>query len=211
MLKVELLNSSNNAMLGDSPAALSRQDGIIYINMPLFSRYNDFQKRFIILHELGHYYLNTNSEIKADAYAFSALAGTEKRSLRQSIETIEATLKDGNQTKAERLRYITLMAYKWDADNGNQKAALEFCRLQDMLGWSFSLFGFEIMKGNDAGEEKALAEADYIKGQTEELRDKTRIYSNTVESFQRDRKVNNILEYVVIILGIVGIIWLAKE
>ena len=211
MLKVELLNSSNNAMLGDSPAALSRQDGIIYINMPLFSRYNDFQKRFIILHELGHYYLNTNSEIKADAYAFSALAGTEKRSLRQSIETIEATLKDGNQTKAERLRYITLMAYKWDADNGNQKAALEFCRLQDMLGWSFSLFGFEIMKGNNADEEKALAEADYLKGQTEELREKTEIYASTVESFQDDRKANNILEYVVIILGIVGIIWLIKE
>lgn len=211
MLKVELLNSSNNAMLGDSPAALSRQDGIIYINMPLFSRYNDFQKRFIILHELGHYYLNTNSEIKADAYAFSALAGTEKRSLRQSIETIEATLKDGNQTKAERLRYITLMAYKWDADNGNQEAALEFCRLQDMLGWSFSLFGFEIMKGNNADEEKALAEADYLKGQTEELREKTEIYASTVESFQDDRKANNILEYVVIILGIVGIIWLIKE
>lgn len=211
MLKVELLNSKNNAMLGDSPAALSRQDGIIYINMPLFSRYNDFQKRFILLHELGHYYLNTNSEIKADAYAFSALAGTEKRSLRQSIETIEATLKDGNQTKAERLRYITLMAYKWDADNGNQEAALEFCRLQDMLGWSFSLFGFEIMKGNNADEEKALAEADYLKGQTEELREKTEIYASTVESFQDDRKANNILEYVVIILGIVGIIWLIKE
>ncbi|NCC99978.1 MAG: hypothetical protein EOL95_09815 [Bacteroidia bacterium] len=211
MLQVIKLNSTNNADLGNSPAALSRKDGVIYINGPYFDKFTDFQKKFIVLHEMGHHYLNTDNEIKADAYAFAHLAGTEFRSLKQAVATIEKTLVDGNSTKAERSRCIRMMAYKWDAEHGNEKAAEEYCRLQDMCGWSFAIGGVEIFSGTNTGEQKALAEADYILQQSKELEATTTDRSNTLKSVQGEKKLSLIIESVIVLLAIGGIIWMIKD
>lgn len=98
----------------DTPAAIDRQAGIMYINPKLWFKLTRFQQKFIKLHELGHYYLNTDIEEEADAYAFDRLVGTEPRSMKQMIETLE-TILDPNRTGHNiRIQTLYKRALAWD-------------------------------------------------------------------------------------------------
>ncbi len=118
--------------IGDTPAAVSREDSIIYINPPLYNKLTPFQRKFVLLHELGHYTLNSKNEIDADTFAFKRLAGTQYRSLKQCIAAIADTLEDGNQTKEERYNNIVYQALLWDYQHGN-KAVKEDLKTAEKL------------------------------------------------------------------------------
>ena len=93
--------------IDDSPAAIIRGEKIIYIYPEQFNGLTDFEKRFVLFHEIGHNELNTDNEILADAYAFDHLAGTEYRSLNQMLAALEHVL-DIYNCKAHDVRYYAL-------------------------------------------------------------------------------------------------------
>lgn len=98
----------------DTPAAIDRKAGIMYINPKLWFKLTRFQQKFVKLHEIGHYVLNTDIEEEADAYAFDHLVGTEPRSMKQCIETLE-TILDPNRTGHNlRIQTLTKRALAWD-------------------------------------------------------------------------------------------------
>ena len=98
----------------DTPAAIDRRAGIIYINPKLWFKLTPFQQKFIKLHELGHYYLNTDIEEEADAYAFDRLVGTEPRSMKQMIETLETILDPNRTGHSIRIQTLYKRALEWD-------------------------------------------------------------------------------------------------
>ena len=195
--------------IGDTPAALSAAEATIYINKPVFSKFTRFQKKFIILHEMGHYYLNTHNELLADAYALRALAGSEYQSLKQSIETLDVTLHDGNVTKAERMRNLVLLALYWDWQHGNEAAKTELVRRMEMdnsVG-SFSIGGLDIFSWNTTTAAEQ-AEADRILAQTEETRANTAITQAVYTQRLSQENISTWMEYGFIALVIGGIIYL---
>lgn len=107
--------------MSDTPAAIDRSSGVLYINPRLYNRLTAFQQRFVKLHEMGHYRLQTDDEIKADAYAFDRLAGTEFRSLKQCLACLEDIL-DVEHIPAHKARYNALYqrALQWDAEHPNK-------------------------------------------------------------------------------------------
>lgn len=195
--------------IGDTPAALSASEATIYINKPVFSKFTRFQKKFIILHEMGHYYLNTHNELLADAYALRALAGSEYQSLKQSIETLDVTLHDGNVTKAERMRNLTLLALWWDWQHGNEAAKTELVRRMEMdnSAGSIGLFGLENLISWNTTNEKDLAEAERILAQTEETRANTELTVSIYEQRQQQEAIGTYVEYGLMALVVAGIIY----
>lgn len=105
----------------DTPAAVDRQAGVLYINPKLWFALTRFQRKFIKYHEYGHYYLNTDSEIAADAYAFDKLAGTEFRSLKQCIECLETILDESLPGHKVRIDALYQRALAWDAAHPEYK------------------------------------------------------------------------------------------
>lgn len=115
----------------DSPAAIDRTNGILYINPILFNRLTPFQKKFVKYHEMGHYKFQTSDELVADAYAFDQLAGTEFRSLKQALGCINDVLKNNNPTKQLRYDALYRRVLEWDYKNtGNLLAKQELDFLQ---------------------------------------------------------------------------------
>lgn len=98
----------------DTPAAIDRQEGIMYINPKLWFKLTKFQQKFVKLHEQGHYVLNTDIEEEADAYAFDHLAGTEYRSMKQCIETLETILDPNRTGHRSRINALIQRAIEWD-------------------------------------------------------------------------------------------------
>lgn len=98
----------------DTPAAIDRETATLYINPKLWFQLTPFQRAFVRLHEIGHLVLDTNNEEMADAYAFDRLVGSEHRSMKQMIETLE-TILDPNKT-GHRIRIEALYkkALAWD-------------------------------------------------------------------------------------------------
>jgi|GEM_PF-2369850 len=56
--------------LGDTPAAVNRKTGVVYINARLKGQLTKDQWFFILLHEQGHLVLQTTDEKAVDAWAF---------------------------------------------------------------------------------------------------------------------------------------------
>jgi len=104
--------------MDDCPAGCIIDEAVIVINPNTFYDYTPFQQRFILLHEEGHIVLNTGTtvddEIKADAYAFDRLAGTEFRSLKQCVEFLQALLVPGLPSTDKRINALYNRALDWD-------------------------------------------------------------------------------------------------
>jgi hypothetical protein len=161
---MKIIYTSN---IGSSPAAIDRARGILYINADANRKLTSFQQKFVYWHELGHYYLNTDSEIKADAYAFDHLAGTEFRSLKQCLECITEILDKNNPTLKPRYDALLRRAYEWDAAHGNDNAQLELSKADGKLSEYTNILWGLIKVGNS---EKEKAEADYTRSQGETLK-----------------------------------------
>ena len=138
----------------DSPAAIDRTNGILYINPKLFNRLTPFQKKFVKYHEMGHYKFQTSDELVADAYAFDQLAGTEFRSLKQALGCINDVLKNNNPTKQLRYDALYRRVLVWDFKNtGNLLAKQELDFLQSG----------KVEKWVSASEKNTLAMSEFTK------------------------------------------------
>lgn len=138
----------------NSPAAIDRANGVLYINPKLFNRLTPFQKKFVKYHEMGHYKFQTSDELVADAYAFDQLAGTEFRSLKQALGCISEILDNSNPSKQKRYDALYKRALAWDyKTNGNLLAKQELN----------ALTGGKIEKWVSAAEKNTLAMAEFTK------------------------------------------------
>jgi len=72
----------------NSPAKVYNKQGLIVINKQQFDLLPDFAKKWVIEHEKGHYYLQTNDEIMADRYATEQLALSEPGSLMKLYDAL---------------------------------------------------------------------------------------------------------------------------
>ena len=98
----------------DTPAAIDRKAGVMYINPKLWFKLTRFQQKFVKLHEMGHYVLNTDSEEEADGFAFNRLVGSEPRSMKQCIETLETILNPNRTGHNYRIKALYERALEWD-------------------------------------------------------------------------------------------------
>lgn len=150
--------------IGSTPAAVNHFYGILYLHPVLFPKLTPFQQKFVYWHELGHYYLNTASEIEADAYAFDHLAGSEFRSLKQCLRSLSEVLDKDNPTLRPRYEALYRRALKWDAERGNEKAGQELSRrLQGDIS------GFSLLNTENTGDAitKAMQSLQMVLQQTE--------------------------------------------
>jgi hypothetical protein len=123
-----------------SPALADLQERVITVNTPVFNRYDDFTKKYILLHEKGHIKLNTFNEIAADGYAFDHLAGTVPYSLRNSVKALQTALPFTHPAHDERLRKQVIRALTWDAAHGNTAAQKELDEMNRYAYWDYSLY-----------------------------------------------------------------------
>lgn len=107
----------------DTPAAIDRDTATLFINPKLWFKLTRFQQKFIKLHELGHLVLDTDIEEEADAFAFDRLVGTEKRSMKQMIETLETILDPNRTGHAIRIDALYKKAIEWDLKHPINKAS----------------------------------------------------------------------------------------
>ena len=121
-MKIKTVYQSSGEM-SDTPAAIDRDNGILYLNPKMWFNLTPFQRKFIKWHEYGHLHLNTDSEIKADEYAFNKLAGTEFRSLKQCIECLEEILDEKILGHKVRIDHMYNLALEWDKKNKLNKAS----------------------------------------------------------------------------------------
>lgn len=98
----------------DTPAAIDRETATLFINPKLWFKLTRFQQNFVRLHEIGHLVLDTDIEEQADAYAFDKLVGTEHRSMKQMIETLETILDPNRMGHRKRIEALYLKAMAWD-------------------------------------------------------------------------------------------------
>ena len=107
----------------DTPAAIDRNTATLYINPKLWFKLTKFQQNFVRLHEIGHLVLDTDIEEEADAYAFDRLVGSQPRSMKQMIETLE-TILDPNKTGHQvRINALYQKALEWDRKHPINKAS----------------------------------------------------------------------------------------
>lgn len=116
--------SSNE--LGTCPASVQMDNGLIEINADVWDKYSDFEKSFIIEHEIGHFKLKTDNETEADIYALHRVYKTVPGSLKKSLETL---YKIGVIT-GDRLENLYKEALRIDVlDNRNENAKIELKKL----------------------------------------------------------------------------------
>lgn len=115
------------SVLGRCPASVNMQTGVVTINQSVWHNYDNFEKSFVIMHEMGHYKLQTDSEYEADAYALRHVYKTAPRSLKRSLQ---ALCKIGviDHTRLDRLYREAL---KLDASDGNEIAAIELQQIKE--------------------------------------------------------------------------------
>lgn len=98
----------------DTPAAIDRESATLYLNPKLWFKLTRFQQNFVRLHELGHLVLDTDIEEEADAFAFDRLVGSEHRSMKQCIETLETILDPHKLGHRVRIDALYQRALAWD-------------------------------------------------------------------------------------------------
>lgn len=109
------------SVLGRCPASVDMRTGVISINRSVWGSYDKFEKAFVIMHEIGHYVLDTDSEYEADAYALRHVYKTAPRSLKRSLQTLCKI----RVIDPSRLDNLYKEALKLDAADGNEIAEIE--------------------------------------------------------------------------------------
>lgn len=88
---MELVRTVGYKELQNCPAAVMIDQGgrpTLLVNSQTFPLLSDFEQRFALAHELGHFLMGSGDEEVADAFALGALAGTEPRSLKKSLAAL---------------------------------------------------------------------------------------------------------------------------
>lgn len=113
------------SVLGTCPAQVDMATGVVTVNRSVWDSYNQFEKNFVVWHELGHYNLQTDSEYEADAYALRHVYKTAPRSLKRSLQTLLKI----RVIDMGRLDALYKEALRLDAMDGNPSAAVELSRI----------------------------------------------------------------------------------
>ena len=113
-----------------NPAKVYLDKGLIYLNDLAMIGRTDFEKKFILEHEKGHYFNQSNSEFDADIYALQKLAFSEKNSLKKSIKAVENLA----IYQPERVNNVTLAALELLAQKGNVEARALLGSYRNALG-----------------------------------------------------------------------------
>lgn len=118
-----MLRYADSRTLGQCPAAVYMDSGDIEINTSVWHTYTPFQQQFILLHEEGHYRLQTDDETLADRYALHQLYARYPQSLKQSLGTLARLNIPDSRIEALYRECLLL-----DAEGGNAKAFLELTK-----------------------------------------------------------------------------------
>lgn len=110
----------SSGTLGGTALSVDMDSGTIFIDREKWKFFNEFQKKFYLLHEEGHYILQTDCQKEADLYALKKIAGTTKKSLSKAVHAIEAVVSD-----QDRLEALYKEALKIDYALGNVNAMHE--------------------------------------------------------------------------------------
>jgi hypothetical protein len=162
---IKVVFTDDKKITGNSPAVIEENldngDAVIYLNRAKYNKLSKFQKDFVVLHEMGHYVLNTDSEIEADGYAFDRLAGTQYESLSKSLGAIVELLPTLNTSRPLRLKAMTERVLEWDFKNGNKSAKKELEAVRAMDAYTFEdYFNHEYMPKADIKKNSLLMWGD---------------------------------------------------
>lgn len=112
-MKITVIHDPTHPDLQDCPIGCYRDEKTIVINPILYYALSDFEQKFWLKHEEGHIVLDTDDEVKSDAYAFDKMVGTEFKSLKQMIAALENLLSNSPESK-KRKKALLKRAYDWD-------------------------------------------------------------------------------------------------
>lgn len=128
------INKVTSSFLGNTPAAVNLDNGDLYLNTDVWNALPKEHKVFILLHEAGHYLLQTEDEHEADAFAFENYSKLGY-SLKESIFALSENLTGESQEHMTRLEAQALRAKKYDYYvNGNAKALSNYQGAPDDSG-----------------------------------------------------------------------------
>lgn len=118
-----------------NPASINRLTGILTLNYKVFPFLPDISKKYIYLHELGHYYLNTNDEFEADEFALKNFVGTEEKSLKKSVEGMARGLSGISPQHNERVNSLLQKALLIDYVVNKNKNVLKYLPKNDIMNY----------------------------------------------------------------------------
>lgn len=118
-----------------NPASINRLNGILTLNYKVFPFLPDISKKYIYLHELGHYYLNTNDEFEADEFALKNFVGTEEKSLKKSVEGMARGLSGISPQHNERVNSLLQKALLIDYVVNKNKNVLKYLPKNDIMNY----------------------------------------------------------------------------
>jgi hypothetical protein len=101
--------------IGRSPAAVHLRSGILHINPDIFFQFPREWQKFIVLHELGHWKLQTRCEEKADAFAFHHFVQSGE-SLKDAVASLIKVLDTTEPAHRKRIEAALKKAQFWDSE-----------------------------------------------------------------------------------------------
>lgn len=115
-----LTGVSYEALDSSTPARVNRNTGHLTINTRIWPRIPFYQRIFIILHEEGHYVLQTTNELEADRYAgerYQALGFP----LRESVYALSKILPWTSPEHSARANAQFKRAVSWDINHNKNR------------------------------------------------------------------------------------------
>jgi len=114
-------------------ARLIKPTGVVLINADIWHDLELPARKFILLHEEGHYVLETSNEIEADTYAFENYVFSEPYSLKKVLKTISETLDiQNNPLHRERFNNIVEKVLQYDYKITRNNKILEFMKISNI-------------------------------------------------------------------------------
>ena len=101
--------------IGASPAAVHLRSGVLHINPEVFFSYPKEWQKFIVLHEMGHWQLQTRNEEKADAFAFHHFVQSGE-SLKDAVLSLLRVLDVKDPEHRQRIEKTLKKAHFWDSE-----------------------------------------------------------------------------------------------
>lgn len=105
-----------------NPARSYLGHGLIEINKSVFDRLTPYQRKYVLLHELGHLSNNSKDEVAADRYALDRMALKEPYSLINYVDAVDRIALSKKRKKQARIDVLQIAA-----ENGSREA-------QELLG-----------------------------------------------------------------------------
>lgn len=100
--------------IGNTPAIVRRDTGEIFLNRQIWFTLPLAYRRFILMHEAGHYLRQSTNELVADHFAFNQIAGTFPESLKNTVRTLYGVLPFNTETQRLRLENMYRLALTYD-------------------------------------------------------------------------------------------------